>query len=126
MIYQLDLKLQELKERVGTPFGGVAIILFGDMLQLRPVLGSFAFEEPKNPEFHATYALENRWHMFSVINLEVNHRQGKDKEYADILNRMRTGDLTEEDIKILKTRVRPKHHEDIKEANLYIVPTRDR
>ena len=32
MIYQLDLKLQELKERVGTPFGGVSIVLFGDML----------------------------------------------------------------------------------------------
>ena len=59
MLYQLDLKLQELKERVGTPFGGVSIVLFGDMLQLRPVLGAFAFEQPKNPEFHATFALDN-------------------------------------------------------------------
>ena len=49
MIYQLDLKLQELKERVGVPFGGVAILDLGDMLQLRPVMGAFAFEKPKNP-----------------------------------------------------------------------------
>ena len=58
MLYQLDLKLQELKERIGVPFGGVAILLFGDMMQLRPVLGAFAFEKPKNPDYHATFALE--------------------------------------------------------------------
>ena len=46
MLYQLDLKLQELKERVGVPFGGVAILDLGDILQLRPVLGAFTFEKP--------------------------------------------------------------------------------
>ena len=46
MIYQLDLKLQELKERVGIPFGGVSILDLGDMLQLRPVMGAFPFEKP--------------------------------------------------------------------------------
>ena len=50
MLYQLDLKLQELKERVGIPFGGVSIMLLGDILQLRPVLGAFIFEKPKNKE----------------------------------------------------------------------------
>ena len=68
MLYQLDLKLQELKERVGVPFGGVAILDFGNILQLRPVLGAFAFEKPKNPEFHATFKLNNRWEMFSIFN----------------------------------------------------------
>ena len=88
MLYQLDLKLQELKERVGVPFGGVAILDFGDMLQLRPVLGAFPFEKPQNPEFHATFQLHNRWEMFRVLNLEVNHRQGEDKLYAEMLNRI--------------------------------------
>ena len=68
MIYQLDLKLQELKERVGTPFGGVSIVLFGDMLQLRSVLGAFAFEQPKIPQFHATMdyrtCLISKWLVF--------------------------------------------------------------
>ena len=97
MLYQLDLKLQELKERVGIPFGGVSVLLFGDMLQLRPVLGAFAFEKPHNPEFHATYELQNRWEMFKVINLEENHRQGKDREYAETLNRIRIGAMTEDE-----------------------------
>jgi hypothetical protein len=123
MLYQLDLKLQELKERVDVPFGGVAILDLGDILQLRPVLGTYPFEKPKNPEFHATFHLQNRWEMFSVLNLEVNHRQGKDKPYAEILNRIRIGQMTEEDINKLKTRVRPQNHPDLKKVSLYIVPT---
>ena len=37
MLYQLDLRLQEIKERIGVPFGGISIICFGDILQLQPV-----------------------------------------------------------------------------------------
>ena len=62
--------------------------------------------------------------MFSVLNLEVNHRQGEDKPYAEILNRIRIGQMTEEDIDKLKTRVRQKNHPDLKDVSLYIVPTR--
>ena len=124
MLYQLDLKLQEIKERVGVPFGGVSILAFGDLLQLRPVLGAFPFEKPKNPEFHATFELNNRWEMFQVLNLEINHRQGKDKQYADMLNRMRVGEMTDEDIEMLKTRVRHKNHPDLQNVGLYIIPTR--
>ena len=125
MLYQLDLKLQELTERVNIPFGGIAILDLGDILQLRPVLGRFAFEKPINPEFHATFELHNRWELFSVLNLEVNHRQGEDKPYAEMLNRIRVGKMTEEDTSKLKTRVRPKNHPDLKEVNLFIVPTRN-
>ena len=51
-----------------------------------------------------------------MINLEENHRQGSDKDYADLLNRVRMGQHTKEDISILKSRVRPNGHEDIKGA----------
>ena len=62
--------------------------------------------------------------MFSVLNLEVNHRQGEDKPYAELLNRIRIGEMNEEDIAKLKSRVRPQSHPDLKSVNLYIVPTR--
>ena len=106
------------------PFGGVSILLFGDMLQLRPVLGAFPFEKPKNPEFAATYELEGRWKMFRILNLEINHRQGEDKDYAEILNRMRVGKMTDNDIEKMKTRCRDKGHADLKSVDLFIVPTR--
>ena len=43
---------------------------------------------------------------FHVI-LKNNHRQGEDKTYADILNRLRMGE------KVLETRVRPLNHPDL-------------
>ena len=56
------------------------------------------------------------WRRFKVINLEKNHRQGKDKEYADLLNRVRVGKHTAEDIELLKTRIRKKGHPDLNKA----------
>ena len=54
------------------------------------------------------------WKKFDCINLEINHRQGGDKEYAYMLNRIRIGEQTTEDIEKLKERVRSEKHIDIK------------
>ena len=105
MIFQLDLRLQEIKEKIGVPFGGVAIFMFGDMLQLRPVLGRYAFEPPKNNSFLSTFKFDSRWEMMKIMNLEKNHRQGRFKDFADMLNRIRVGQQTEEDMKKLEERI---------------------
>ena len=124
MLYQLDLRLQEIKERVGIPFGGVAIFAFGDMMQLQPVMGHYIMDRPINPEFKITHALNPRWEMFQSLILETNHRQGKDKSYADLLNRIRIGQHTEEDLLLLRTRVRQEGDVELKDVGLYIVGTR--
>ena len=121
MLYQLDLRLQEITEKVGIPFGGLAIIVLGDLMQLKPCMGKYISEDPLNNEFKMTHALAPRWAMFSSIILETNHRQGKDKHYADLLNRVRVGQQTPEDISTLKSRVRPKNHPDLKAASLFIL-----
>ena len=121
MLYQLDLRMQEIKEKIGVPFGGISIFCFGDILQLQPVCGKFIFDRPSNPSFHLTFELESRWERFAILNLEINHRQGKDKEYADILNRVREGKETEEDMEKLKDRIRLTGHSDLDEVNLFIV-----
>ena len=121
MLYQLDIRLQEVSEKVGIPFGGVSIFAFGDIMQLKPCLGRYIFEKPINIEFHIAHSIEPRWYSFKVLNLKQNHRQGDDKPYADMLNRIRVGEQSNEDIKLLKTRVRPEGHKDLREASVYIV-----
>jgi exonuclease III len=121
MLYQLDLRLQEIKEKIGSPFGGISIFCFGDILQLQPVCGKFIFDRPSNPSFYLTFELDSLWHKFSVLNLEINHRQGKDREYAEMLNRVREGKQTENDIQTLEERIRPYGHSDLAEVSLYIV-----
>ena len=102
MLYQLDLRLQEIKERIGIPFGGVSIFCFGDIMQLQPVCGRYIFDRPQNSAYHLTFELDSLWQKFRVLNLELNHRQGKDKLYADMLNRVREAKHTKEDIDKLK------------------------
>ena len=91
MLYQLDMRLQELMEKPGVPLGGISIFCFGDILQLQPVCGKYIFDRPSNRAFYLTYELDSRWHKLTVLNLEINHRQGKDQEYAEMLNRVREG-----------------------------------
>ena len=58
------------------------------------------------------------WRSFEVINLEENHRQGDDKTYADMLNRIRFGRQSNDDLKVLESRVRPEGHPDLEGAML--------
>ena len=92
--------------QVNRPFGDLAVFIFGDIFQLQPPKGAYVFSEPTHREHSVVYNLVNLWETFTVVILEENHRQGEDKTYADLLNRVRTGKFTEEDINLLKTRVR--------------------
>ena len=52
--------------------------------------------------------------------LLTNHRQGEDREYAEILNKFRVGEVTENDLGKLQQRVRPLGHEDIPSKALVV------
>ena len=87
------------------PFGGCCVLFFGDPMQLRPVRGAFPWEEPKDPKHMKAHSLGSTWEMFSPVVLRTNHRQGKDLEYSKILERIRVGDVDEEDFDELEKRV---------------------
>jgi ATP-dependent exoDNAse (exonuclease V) alpha subunit len=58
------------------------------------------------------------WEHFTVISLVENHRQQGDAEYANILNRIRLGEHTNDDMKVLQERVRPEGHPDLSGAQV--------
>ena len=119
MLYQLDLRLQEITQKY-VPFGGISIFVFGDLMQLKPVMGNYIFEDPRHEDYIQSHLANPRWKMFQCLVLEKNHRQGKDKIYADLLNRVRVGEQTEDDLKVLSERLRPSNHVDIINADLFI------
>ena len=77
-------------------------------MQLKPIMGKYIFDDPANVEFRTTHLIKPRWEMFKSIILEKNHRQGKDRQYADLLNRLRIAEHTEEDLEVLKNVWDPK------------------
>ncbi|MCS5660527.1 MAG: hypothetical protein NZ842_09030, partial [Dehalococcoidia bacterium] len=109
-------------------FGGVCVFSFGDLFQLEPVKNIAVYKKPaRNPQYHIQHLLEPIWKQFTVINLKTNHRQGEDKSWADLLNNIRTvrrGEISEENLKTLKSRVRPRNHPDVKNADRHIVSKR--
>ena len=120
MLYKIDLRLKEIKQN-DRMFGGVALFCFGDLLQIKPVKGRYIFQDPKSEDFQLANAVRPHWKNFQIINLEENHRQGNDKCYANMLNRIRIGKQTDKDIQELQKRVRSKDHPDLKdEKALYL------
>ena len=98
----LDLRLQQI---MGTkePFGGLSIITVGDLFQLKPVFDHWIFENSKDG--YTTLAT-NLWQQyFEMFELSQVMRQREDKDFAEILNRIREGKHTEADIAVLKKRI---------------------
>ena len=104
MLYQLNLRLKEIKQN-DKDFGGVAVILFGDLMRLRPVQARYIFQKPKDNKFALSCLVRSLWKQFDIVELQQNHRQGKDGVYADILNRIRFANHTENDMELLRARV---------------------
>ena len=102
VIYQLYLRLQEIKQSK-QDFGGVSVLLVGDLMQLRPVSAEWIFDPPEDPHFRVSHAIRPLWDLFTPFELTHNHRQGQDKEYGDLLNRLRwIPPLTDEEKKAMK------------------------
>lgn len=105
IFYQIHLTLTDVMRTSHTNkiFGDVSIILVGDLNQLQPI-GSYIFELPKiNP---LANAVENfLWKDFQLYELTQIMRQRDDKLFGEALSRLATGNLTENNIVLFKSRV---------------------
>ena len=102
------------KQKLETDFGGVAIIFWGDILQLRPVRARYICKEPINESFALSHLIDSLWQK------KNNHRQGEDRKHANVLNSISKGDVSEEAVAMLKTRVKPINHPEISKDALTV------
>ena len=121
-LYQIDVRLREIKG-VSRPFGGVSMILLGDPLQLRPVRGSYPWEEPNNEKYRRVHQIEPIWNKFLPVILRTNHRQGSDRAFSEILNRVRVGQQEDDDFEVLSSRVFKREDKNIPEDSIHIFAT---
>lgn len=80
------------------PFGGLQVILVGDLFQLPPVSRDGLKHYAHESEAWKKADLE-------VCYLTEQHRQGADDQLLDILREMRSGDISDEHVELLNTRV---------------------
>ena len=77
MLYQLHFRLMKDIFQNNLPFGGVAVFVLGDILQIEPVKGRPIYSAPRDERLKLCHAVDDMWKRFIVINLNKNHRQLK-------------------------------------------------
>lgn len=125
MLYYIHRRLEEIKgtKNSDTRFGNCSILAVGDLFQLKPVMAKQIFELPQNSyaKLHGSIWKE----VFSLVELVEIMRQKEDKSFAELLNRARTGQLTNTDIEVLSGRVVTKGSNACKHVEdfLHVFPT---
>jgi hypothetical protein len=92
----LDYFLRTIRDQPKKTFGGVRVILCGDVLQLPPMVKQKKIEQGVRPQRHPVYFFESASFLhgsFIVIYLKVNHRQANNEAYSYLLNLMRDGKM---------------------------------
>ena len=131
MLYHIHMRLNEIKGFASIdyiPFGGICVILAGDLTQLCPFEGRYIFEKPLHGDgFKLLYSLDRGlWGEFDFYFLTKNHRQGSSGEYAEILKRISMNAVTDKDMAILQTRWRNKTDKDLPTDALRLMLTNEK
>ncbi|MBU4069976.1 MAG: AAA family ATPase [Nanoarchaeota archaeon] len=91
------------------PFGGVKLILFGDLYQLPPVITMEAKNHLRNIyDNDLNYFFDSEIYSkldLLILNLNEIYRQKEDKPYAKLLDKMRRNEIDNEDLDILNQNV---------------------
>jgi ATP-dependent DNA helicase PIF1 len=109
----IDIFLQK-SRRTAAPFGGVQLVLFGDLYQLPPVVDSNELHVYLTEKYGGRYFFQaNAFDHFQPkrIALVNNYRQ-KDHAFLDVLWKVRTGKPDEADIAALNDRYVPVSPDD--------------
>jgi ATP-dependent DNA helicase PIF1 len=110
LMWAIDQSLRVNRGRPREPFGGVRLIMFGDLHQLPPVVqeaevASHLDNEFGGPFFFSVSALREGAGTH-LVELTQVFRQS-DEGLVRVLNRVREGDADEEDLELLNERVNP-------------------
>ncbi|KAG1110135.1 hypothetical protein G6F42_015430 [Rhizopus arrhizus] len=88
------------------PFGGISIFVFGDFLQLPPVMAAPVYSRAVSPGNAIPGLLSfNLWSLFEPYKLTQIMRQRDDLRFAVALNHLAIGELTDADRSLFQSRV---------------------
>lgn len=119
----IDHALRINKEHPKKPFGGVQVVLFGDLFQLPPIVDrdmvEIYQERYETPYFFSAKVFKEV--KFHQLNLQKIYRQ-KDQAFKGILNKVRNRSAALAEMELLNSRVDPKLCETIHDC-ITLTPT---
>ncbi len=107
-LFEMINKQMQLAHNNTLPFGGKQIIMFGDLYQIPPVVSDsqvsrYLEDTYKGVFFFNAPSYNNNFKYCELFNI---YRQ-KDPLFINILNRIRIGNFTDKDLKLLNMRYTP-------------------
>ncbi len=104
MLDQIDITLRQVRKKTHLPFGGVQVLLIGDMYQLPPVVQNEEWkllsEVYKSPYFFDSLVIKHNYPVY--IELDKIYRQ-KEQSFVDLLNKVRNNNLDAESLELLNS-----------------------
>lgn len=98
----IDYRMRSVKGNFNEPFGGVQVLMIGDLYQLPPIVRDQEWQILNRfyPSMHffEAKALQNSGMVY--LELDKIFRQ-QDQEFIDVLNHLRDNQITPEDIRLL-------------------------
>jgi sulfur transfer complex TusBCD TusB component (DsrH family) len=105
----IDRLLRVFRKRRAIPFGGVQVVLIGDVFQLPPVVRNEDWAILNNfyssPFFFSSKVIENNKPVY--IELKKIYRQ-KEQDFINLLNLVRINEIRDSDLQVLNKRCNPK------------------
>lgn len=102
IIDAIDVLLRMVRGKMYKPFGGIQMLFVGDLFQLEPVVTQQDAEILSR--FYNTYfyygALAFHANKPIIVELTKVYRQ-KDRQFVELLDRIRTGEATQHDVELL-------------------------
>uniref|UniRef100_A0A6P7H8C5 ATP-dependent DNA helicase n=1 Tax=Diabrotica virgifera virgifera TaxID=50390 RepID=A0A6P7H8C5_DIAVI len=103
MLHYIDTRLRQIKG-VKEPFGGVSILAVGDLNHLPPVMDKPIYKAPKINQLSELLDTNPLWDEFYYYELNQIMCQKDETEFITCLNNLAAGDMTNSDIKLIKSR----------------------
>ena len=108
MLDAIDIILRQFRNNLHQPFGGVQVLLIGDLFQLPPVMPDDQWQILKNhyesPFFFHSKVIREAPPVY--IELKKIYRQN-DQHFINVLNRVRNNNLIESDFELLNSLYNP-------------------
>lgn len=101
-------KVLQILRRNSKPFGGIQVVLVGDLYQLPPVEDRYCFQSDLWPKCN-----------FEICELTQNMRQKDDEPFMEMLKRLRLGRCSREDLAVLRSLKETQFPEGIEPTKLY-------
>ncbi|GBN70075.1 hypothetical protein AVEN_184165-1, partial [Araneus ventricosus] len=100
---RVDSRLRQIKG-VNKPFGGISVLVVGDLNQLPPVMDSPIFKMGKCSEFCELIEENPLWELFVFYELKEIMRQKDEFDFIEALNALTSGNMKEKQIEVIKSK----------------------